>query len=237
MSVLLAAALAGAAVQSLRASSPRAPRPGGSVRPVGDDGSDARLRFLWSATAGAGMALFVSGRAGLPVGLAAAATTWVVLGRAEPPAVRRARQAAERDLPGLVHLLAAALESGCATSDAVRLVCDAYPGPAADLVSSVSPRLALGIDVEGAWRPVLDDARLAVLGRTMVRAHRSGASVASEVAALADELGRRSRLRAEERARSVGVKAAVPLGLCLLPSFVLLGIVPLAVSLMQSLAL
>jgi pilus assembly protein TadC len=71
----------------------------------------------------------------------------------------------------------------------------------------------------------------------MVRAHRSGASVASEVAALADELGRRSRLRAEERARSVGVKAAVPLGLCLLPSFVLLGIVPLAVSLMQSLAL
>jgi pilus assembly protein TadC len=70
-----------------------------------------------------------------------------------------------------------------------------------------------------------------------VRAHRSGASVAAEVALLADELGRRSRLRIEERARSVGVKAAVPLGLCLLPSFVLLGIVPLAVSLMQSLAL
>ena len=44
-------------------------------------------------------------------------------------------------------------------------------------------------------------------------------------------------MRTEERARSVGVKAAVPLGLCLLPSFVLLGIVPLAVSLMQSLAL
>jgi pilus assembly protein TadC len=57
------------------------------------------------------------------------------------------------------------------------------------------------------------------------------------VAGLADELGRRSRLRIEERAQAVGVKAAVPLGLCLLPSFVLLGIVPLAVGLMQSLAL
>jgi Flp pilus assembly protein TadB len=237
MSVLLAALLSGTAVRLLLPSGPRAARSGASVRPVDDEGSDARLRLLWSATAGVGVALFVSGRAGPPLGLAAALATWVVLARAESPAVRRAREAAERDLPGLVHLLAAALESGCASSDAVRLVCDAYPGPAADRVSAVAPRLALGIDVEGAWQPVLDDPHLGVLGRTMVRAHRSGASVAGEVAALADELGRRSRMRTEERARSVGVKAAVPLGLCLLPSFVLLGIVPLAVSLMQSLAL
>jgi hypothetical protein len=41
----------------------------------------------------------------------------------------------------------------------------------------------------------------------------------------------------EERARSVGVKAAVPLGLCLLPAFVLVGVVPLVVSLLTSLDL
>ena len=34
----------------------------------------------------------------------------------------------------------------------------------------------------------------------------------------------------EERARAVGVKAAVPLGLCLLPAFVLIGVVPLVVA-------
>ena len=54
---------------------------------------------------------------------------------------------------------------------------------------------------------------------------------------LADELADRSRASVEERARGVGVKAAVPLGLCLLPSFVLLGVVPLVVSLLQSLDL
>jgi pilus assembly protein TadC len=237
VSVVLAAVLAGAAVRWLLPSVPRSLRPDGAVHLAVEDVSDARLRILWTATAGAATALFVSGRLGFLVGLLAASATWVVLGRTEPASVRRTREAAERDLPGLVHLLAAALESGCATGEALRLVCEAYPGPAADLVSSVSPRLALGIDVAGAWRPVLDDSRLAVLGRTMVRAHRSGASVATEVAGLADELGRRSRQRTEERARSVGVKAALPLGLCLLPSFVLLGIVPLAVSLMQSLAL
>ena len=236
MSPLLPAVLAGAAIQWLL---PWVPPAGvaGSVVPAREGGSDARLRLLWASLAGVGLALFVSGRAGVPVGVVAAAVTWFVLSRTEPPAVRRAREAAERDLPGLVHLLAGALESGCATGDAVRLVCDAYPGPAAELVSAVSPRLALGIDVESAWSPILEDPRLAVLGRTMVRAHRSGASVAGAVAGLADELGRRSRQRVEERARSVGVKAAVPLGLCLLPSFILLGIVPLAVSLMQSLAL
>lgn len=236
MSALLAVILAGVAAQWAVPWVSRPPLVAGAERVADTQESDARLRLLWSAMAGAGAALFVSGRAGLPIGLVAAVATWAVLGRAEPTSVRRLREATERDLPGLVHLLAAALEAGCATGEAVRLVCEAYPGPAADLVSSVSPRLALGIEVESAWRPVLDDARLAVLGRTMVRAHRSGASVASEVAGLADELGRRARLRVEERARSVGVKAAVPLGLCLLPSFVLLGIVPLAVSLMQSLA-
>jgi len=70
-----------------------------------------------------------------------------------------------------------------------------------------------------------------------VRADRSGASVTQEVIRLADELARTSRASVEERARSVGVKAAVPLGLCLLPSFVLVGVVPLVVSLLQSLDL
>ena len=53
---------------------------------------------------------------------------------------------------------------------------------------------------------------------------------------LAEELAQRGRAEVEDRARSVGVRAAVPLGLCLLPSFLLLGIVPLAVSLASTIA-
>jgi hypothetical protein len=40
---------------------------------------------------------------------------------------------------------------------------------------------------------------------------------------------------AEERARSVGVRAALPLGLCLLPAFVLLAVVPIAAGLLEPL--
>ena len=84
---------------------------------------------------------------------------------------------------------------------------------------------------------MLDDPQLAPLGRALVRAGRSGASVTHEVVRLGDELARRSRAAVEERARGVGVKAAVPLGLCLLPSFVLIGVVPLVVSLLATLDL
>jgi pilus assembly protein TadC len=46
------------------------------------------------------------------------------------------------------------------------------------------------------------------------------------VARLADELAAEARMAIEDQARSVGIKAAVPLGLCLLPAFLLVGIVP-----------
>ena len=54
---------------------------------------------------------------------------------------------------------------------------------------------------------------------------------------LAGDLARRARADAEDRARAVGVKAALPLGLCLLPAFVLVGIVPLVAALLTSLEL
>lgn len=200
-----------------------------------DAGWLRRGRWLWSLLAGAGAATFVSGDWGLAAGLVCAVATWRWIDRAEPPSVRRARAAAERDLPGVVHLLGTALESGCDVTEALRVVVDALPGPTTALLGSVPARLALGVPPETAWRPVLESAELAPLGRAMVRAHGSGAPVTEEVARLADELERTARARVEDRARVVGVKAAVPLGLCLLPSFLLIGVVPLVAGLLRSL--
>jgi hypothetical protein len=51
--------------------------------------------------------------------------------------------------------------------------------------------------------------------------------VGQAVHRLAEELRERARADVEERARSIEVKAAAPLGLCLLPAFVVLGVVPM----------
>lgn len=196
-----------------------------------------RWRWCWSLLAGAGAALFVGGSVALPAGALAATGVWVWAGRAEPASVRRWRTAVERDLPAVVQLLAVALECGCDVPDALRIVSSALPGPSARLLDAVHAGLSLGVAPAEAWRPALQTPGLAPLGRAMVRAQRSGASVTHEVSRLADDLERRAHQRVEERARAVGVRAALPLCLCLLPAFLLVGVVPLVVSLLCSLRL
>lgn len=201
------------------------------------DGWLRRYRVVWCGLAGLGALVFVGGRASLPAGLAVVVVTWVVIGRAEPPDVRRRREAVRRDLPHVVELFAATLRAGAAPGDGIAVVCAALPGPAADRLGGVSARLALGLDPVEVWSALADDPQLGRLGRALARAHTSGAPVVAAVERLADDLARSARADTEERARAVGVKAALPLGLCLLPAFVLIGIVPLAVALLTALEL
>ena len=69
--------------------------------------------------------------------------------------------------------------------------------------------------------------QLGALGRAVQRSSETGASVAEALARLSAELRHGRRAQREALARSVEVKASVPLGLCLLPAFVLIGIVPM----------
>lgn len=186
-----------------------------------------RHRPVLSLLAGVGAATVVGGPLAWPAALAAAVGCWVAIGRSEPAWVRREREAMRRDLPHAVRLLAGALGAGGAPTEALEVVAGALSGPVADRLGAVAARLRLGADPVTVWQVFSAEPALAPLGRTLARAHRSGAPVASSVARLADDLAQAARAEVEDRARRVGVKAAVPLGLCLLPAFVLVGIVPL----------
>jgi Flp pilus assembly protein TadB len=196
-----------------------------------------RHRPLVVVLAGAGAAVVVGGRAGPVAAVVGSAVAWVVIGRSEAPGARRAREEVRRDLPHLVDLLGATLRAGAAPGDGVAVVCAALPGAAADRLDGVPARLALGTDPVRVWESLAADPDLAPLGRALARAQATGAPVVASVSRLADDLAVRARSEVEERARSVGVKAALPLGLCLLPAFVLVGIVPLVAALLSTLAL
>jgi Flp pilus assembly protein TadB len=196
-----------------------------------------RGRLAWAALGAVAAAAFLGGSVGLLMAPVVGVATWIVIGRAEPPAVRREREAARRDLPHLVGLLGDALHAGRSPVDAVSAVVEALPGPASDRLGSVLPRLRLGSDPGDVWGSLASDDGLAPLGRTLARAHVTGASVVAAIDRLSDELARDSRAEVEDRARGVGVKAALPLGLCLLPAFVLLGIVPVVAGLLAALHL
>ena len=181
-----------------------------------------------------GAAIFVGGPLSVPAGAAAAVVVWVVIERSESPTLRAERDAVRRDLPAIVTLLAAALRSGAGPGEALSVVAGALPGVAADRLVAVSAQLRLGGDPHQVWATLGRDAELAVLGRALGRAHATGAPIVTAIERLGDDLARAARGAAEDRARAIGVKAAVPLGLCLLPSFVLIGIVPLVAGLVAS---
>jgi len=159
----------------------------------------------------------------------------VVAGRAEPPGVRRARAAVQRDLPSVVQLLAVALAAGASVPSALSEVVRALPGPASDALRLALSRLSVGVPPGRVWAELGRDPALEPLSRALVRAEASGARVADAVQRLGEELARESRARVEDRARTVGIRAAVPLGVCLLPAFLLLGIVPVVVAAVDSL--
>lgn len=196
-----------------------------------------RWRPLWSLLAGAAAATFLSGSLAGPGGLLTAVAVWVAIGRAEPPSVRRRREAARRELPHLVGLLADALRAGQSPTEALALVATALPGPAADRLVDVVPRLRLGVDPRAVWEGLATDSALAPLGRVLARAEATGAPVVDAVSRLAATLAEDVLSDVEDRARSVGVKAALPLGLCLLPAFILLGIVPVVAGMLGTLGL
>ena len=151
------------------------------------------------------------------------------------PFTRRASRAhsraVARELPHLVALMVGPLRGGASPAAALTLCVAALPGPAADRFRESLAALDVGADPEGVWRALGSDIEVGDLGRALVRAQRSGACVVETVERLADELALRAAAEAEDRAHTVGVRAAVPLGLCLLPAFLLLGVVPLVAGL------
>lgn len=217
---------------------PVRPRP--DVRTHGPEAADdgtgwlRRHRAVWAVLSAIGAATVVGGPLSLPAGFATAVVVWIVIERAESPVLRAERDAVRRDLPAVVTLLASALRSGAAPGESLSVVAAALPGPASDRLVAVAARLRLGGDPTQVWAALERDDELAVLGRVMGRAHATGAPVVTSIERLADDLARAARGDAEDRARAIGVKAAVPLGLCLLPSFVLIGIVPLVAGLVAT---
>lgn len=213
---------------SLRGRSPAGPQRDG--RPV-----LVRLRVVLCGLSVVAGWVVLSDLLGLVVGVAGGVLAWRALGRLESPAVSRRRREVERDLPTAVHLLGACLAAGSPTSSALAAVAAAMPGAVGEEFALVQRRLQLGVDPVSVWRSV--DGPLEPLGRSMARAHESGGSVRQAIGRLSEDLRSEPQARAVARARTIEVRAAAPLGLCFLPAFVLLGVVPMAAALFSSLAL
>lgn len=187
---------------------------------------DARVRWAVGGLAGFVCGLLIGGVTGWTAGALITVGCIRLLSRLEPRAERQRRARIIAELPLTIDLLAACLRGGGAWHASVEAVAEAVGGPLGEVLARVAARIRLGADPAQEWLNLASDPTLAPLGRAAARAAIGGAPVAATLARLARDQRRTARAAASARARTAGIRAVAPLGLCFLPAFILLGIVP-----------
>ena len=137
-------------------------------------------------------------------------------------------------------VLAACLRAGMAVSTAASATAPSAPAALARLLNRAADLLALGAEPATAWT-CLPSSRVGPHGpvgkhaeallRLARRSASSGTALAQGVAQLADQSRHDAADEASAAAERASVLIAGPLGLCYLPAFVCLGIVPVVAGL------
>ena len=129
-------------------------------------------------------------------------------------------------------VLAACLCAGMSIPAAAAAAADLAPAELAERLTRAAQLLALGADPGKAWGQAesASDPHAGTLARMARRSAESGAALAQGAAELAEQV-RNDAAAAEAAAGRAAVLIAGPLGLCFLPAFVCLGVVPVVAGL------
>ncbi|MGE7438400.1 MULTISPECIES: type II secretion system F family protein [Kitasatospora] len=151
------------------------------------------------------------------------------------PAERRTaleQEQLSRQLPLTAELLAACLGSCSSPGEAAVAVAASVSAPMSDRLAGVAAELSLGAPPEVCWERLgADCPTLAPLARCLVRTSTSGSPPAAPLIGLAQTQREAVRRAAHVRVRRAGVLATAPLGVCFLPAFILIGVVPVVIGL------
>jgi Flp pilus assembly protein TadB len=134
-------------------------------------------------------------------------------------------------LAGAWDLLTACLLAGMPVPVAVRAVAGGLDAPAGPALRRTAELLALGADPTQAWQPALECSATTRLAKAARRSGRSGIALAESLARLAADVRAGARDQSETRAQRAGVLIAAPLGLCFLPAFLAIGVIPVLIGL------
>lgn len=187
------------------------------------------LRVAVVAVVGTAGVVTFTGPRGLAAGLVGAVVVALVRPKSALPRVD------PDEVPVVVDLIAGCLVVGALLPDALDAASVAGDEVMRSACRAVATALRSGAPPEEAWRAWLDDPWLAPVARTAVRTTQTGAAAAADLNRTSSRLRARRRAAAQQRLRQAAVWLVVPLGLCFLPAFVLLAVVPLVVGLVPPL--
>ncbi|WP_078965036.1 type II secretion system F family protein [Streptomyces aureocirculatus] len=186
----------------------------------------------WLAVAGvvsAGWAL-VGGVTGCGIGVIAGCCVWRLRTGGDRKEDFDTAQAA-RQLPLAADLLASCVTAGAGPVTAAQAVGESLGGPVGERLASGAAQVRLGGTPAEAWRQVGEIPGAEALARLLERTAESGAPTAAPVARLAADCRAEQGRAATARARRAAVLMTAPVGLCFLPAFIAVGVVPVVIGL------
>ncbi len=149
----------------------------------------------------------------------------------------RRRSAVDRQIPQLLDLLAAASSAGLSAPLALERAAEAVSGPLGEELDAVVRTVSLGARWREELHSLAERLDLPDMRRTvaaLTRTETLGSSLASSTAELAERVRQARRAATTERARTAPVKMLFPLVFLVLPAFLLLTVVPVLLTTMQS---
>lgn len=142
--------------------------------------------------------------------------------------------AAELSVPLLLELLGTALDSGLAVQGALQVVAAVSGESMGTSLRRVVAGLEIGASWEDSWAGNHDRDELRQIHDALSFGALTGASAAPLLYAQAQNYRTEAARSAQKRAAALGVKLVMPLGLCSLPAFIAVGVVPVVMAMIPA---
>ncbi|MDR3116679.1 MAG: type II secretion system F family protein [Bifidobacteriaceae bacterium] len=133
----------------------------------------------------------------------------------------------------ILQLILAALKSGISIPRSLEIIGKAMENKTGDELKTISKKLKLGLPWTLAWKNT--SARFNPIINSLEDAWNNGSSPESIINLKIEQLRKDKLYRAKTAGEQLGVKIVIPLGLCFLPSFIFIGILPVIISLVGNL--
>lgn len=185
-------------------------------------------------TAGVLATVVVGGLAGFVVGTILTMGLRVAVAANAAATHRRRRRRDSAGLPLALDIAAACLAAGAPLAQALNAAAAVAMGELGRRLGRTSRALRLGEPVLEAFEPLSGIVGADRVAAAVHRSHRTGAALAGGFAEVANRLRQEQATEATAAAHRAGVWLVLPLCLCFLPAFMLAGLIPVVLSVLDS---
>ncbi len=177
---------------------------------------------------------------GNPIGLLVAATIFLglelVLPRVITAQIEQEQKISQEEVFEFIEVVALGASAGLTTLECLKMSSDFVSEKLSKIVTSVIARCQLGLTFSQSISiAAIEHPALETVVRTLIQADSTGGSIHESLRVDLQILRIKNASRKLKRVKSAPIKCVFPLGLCFLPAFFLLTIVPIIATLLPKL--